>query len=68
MVRQKDGVNWVVMLNTSTYKHSRIHRYVSGLMFSAVNRVREWPEIDLFSMEADTPNPIKDIPATNPKL
>lgn len=68
MVRQKDGVNWVVMMNTSTYKHSRIHRYVSGLMFSAVNRVKGWPEIDLFTMEDNTPNPISDIPATNPKL
>lgn len=68
MVRQKDGVNWVVMMNTSTQKHSRIHRYVSGLMFGAVNRVREWPEIDLFSMETDAPNPIAEIPATNPKL
>jgi hypothetical protein len=68
IVRQKDGVNWVVMMNTSTYKHSRIHRYVSGLMFGAVNRVKEWPEFDLFTMEAETQNPIAEIPATNPKL
>lgn len=68
MVRQKDGLNWVVMINTSTYKHSRIHRYVSSMMFGAVNRVDEWPVIDLFTMESDTPNPITEIPATNPKL
>jgi hypothetical protein len=68
MVRQRDGINWVVMVNTSTHKHSRIHRYVSGLMFSAVNRVDGWPEIDLFSMEADTPHPIAEIPASNPNL
>lgn len=68
MVRQKDGINWVVMINTSTYKHSDIHRYVSSLMFGAVSRVNEWPSIDLFSMESESPNPITEIPATNPKL
>ncbi|MCP4312700.1 MAG: beta-lactamase family protein [Bacteroidetes bacterium] len=68
MVRQQDGLNWVVMMNTSTYKHSRIQRYISGMMFSAVNRVDIWPSIDLFSMDADLPEPIAEIPATNPKL
>lgn len=68
MVRQQDGLNWVIMMNTSTYKHSRIHRYVSGMMFNAVNRVHDWPTIDLFSMETGSPEPITDIPATNPKL
>ena len=68
MVRQKDGVNWVVMINTSTYKHSRIHRYVSSMMFRAVNQVNEWPVIDLFTMDSGIPNPITEIPPTNPKL
>jgi CubicO group peptidase (beta-lactamase class C family) len=68
MVRQKDGINWVVMMNTSTYKHSRIHRYVSRLMFGTVNMVDEWPDIDLFTMESGSPNPISEIPATNPNL
>ena len=68
MVRQRDGVNWVIMMNTSTYKHSHIHRYVSGLMFTSVNRVKTWPEIDLFSMREEVPHPITEIPAMNPKL
>ncbi len=68
MVRQKDGLNWVVMINTSTFKHSRIHRYVSGMMFGAVSQVESWPFIDLFSMESEEPEPISKIPATNPKL
>lgn len=68
MVRQNDGMNWVVMMNTSTYKHSRIHRYVSSMMFGAVNRVKSWPAGDLFTLEIENPNPIADIPATNPKL
>ena len=68
IVRQNDGVNWVVMTNTSTYKHSRIHRYVSSMMFGAINNVQQWPGIDLFSMEEAQPGPIAEIPATNPKL
>lgn len=68
IVRQNDGVNWIVMTNTSTYKQSRIHRYVSKMMFGSVNKVQQWPNIDLFSLEEDHPGSITDIPATNPKL
>jgi hypothetical protein len=68
IVRQSDGINWVILLNTSTYKQSRIHRYVSGMMFGAVNHVVQWPAMDLFTMEENPPDPISDIPATNPKL
>lgn len=68
IVRQNDGINWVIMTNTSTYKESRIHRYVSGLMFGSVGAVEEWPHLDLFTMEENHPGPISDIPATNPKL
>lgn len=68
MVRQQDGINWVILLNTSTYKQSRIHRYVSSMMFSAVNRVKEWPDQDLFMIDQQYPEPIAKIPENNPKL
>jgi CubicO group peptidase (beta-lactamase class C family) len=68
IVRQNDGVNWVVITNTSTYKHSRIHRHVSSMMFETINKVDQWPVFDLFSMEEAQPGPITEIPATNPKL
>jgi CubicO group peptidase (beta-lactamase class C family) len=68
IVRQNNGVNWVVMTNTSTYKRSRIQRYISRLMFGSVSKVEQWPAIDLFTMEENQPGPIADIPATNPKL
>ncbi|MDX2432629.1 MAG: serine hydrolase domain-containing protein [Bacteroides sp.] len=68
VVRQQDGLNWVVMMNTSTIKHSRIQRYVSGMMFRAVNQVHDWPTVDLFVRETNLPGPIAEIPATNPKL
>jgi len=68
MVRQKDGLNWVILLNTSTYKQSKIHRYVSGMMFGVVNKVKDWPQQDLFMVDHYAPEPINEIPANNPKL
>lgn len=68
IVRQNDGINWVVMINTSTHKNSRIHRYVSSMMFGTINTVQQWPVFDLFTMDDNHPGPITDIPATNPKL
>ena len=68
IVRQPDGVNWVIMTNTSTYKDSRIHRYTSRMMFGAVNKVVQWPMLDLFTIEEASQHPITEIPATNPKL
>jgi hypothetical protein len=38
------------------------------MMFGNINKVQQWPHIDLFSMDEDHPGPISDIPATNPKL
>jgi len=68
MVRQKNGVNFVLMSNTSTRKHGRIHSYVSRMMFGAVSQVDQWPMVDLFTIEEASRNPITEIPATNPKL
>jgi CubicO group peptidase (beta-lactamase class C family) len=68
VVRQNDGVNWVIMANTSTYKQGRIHRYVSQMMFGAIYSVEQWPMYDLFTMDDKQAGSIADIPATNPKL
>jgi hypothetical protein len=68
IVRQNDGINWVIITNTSTAKDSRIHRYTSRMMFEAVNHVKQWPAMDLFTIEDASQNPITDIPTTNPKL
>jgi hypothetical protein len=38
------------------------------MMFEAVNHVKQWPAMDLFTIEDASQNPITDIPTTNPKL
>jgi len=68
LVRQNDGINWVILLNTSTYKQSRIHRYISAMMFGSVSRVKEWPGSDLFMVDMLSPDPILMIPANNSNL
>jgi len=68
LVRQQDGVNWVILMNTSTYKESRIQRYTSSMMFRAVNSVELWPYLNLFLVDQDYPEPISEIPFSNPLL
>ena len=68
VVRQQDGVNWVILTNTSTYKQSRIHRYTSSMMFRAVQQVELWPYLNLFMVDQTFPEPISDIPLSNPLL
>lgn len=67
-VRQENGINWVILLNSSTYKQSRIHRYTSAMMFAAVQSVELWPFLNLFMVDQAFPEPISDIPLSNPLL
>ena len=68
VVRQEKNINWIILLNTTTYKQSNIHRYVSGMMFSSISKVNEWPEIDLFLVENQAQNSMTKIPFKNPQL
>lgn len=68
LVRQKDGVNWVILMNTSTYKQSRIQRYTSSMMFSSIRKVELWPYLNLFLVDQEYPDPISEIPLSNPLL
>jgi len=51
MVRQKNGLNWIIIMNTTTWKRSRIHSETSRTMFRAIASVKEWPEYDLFDYQ-----------------
>lgn len=68
VVRQEDGLNWVILMNTSTYKESRIQRYTSAMMFKAVYSVKLWPYLNLFLVDQEVPGPITEIPLSNPLL
>ncbi len=49
VMRNKNGVNWVVLTNTTTKGKSKIHNEISKTMFKAVRSVKHWPEYDLFN-------------------
>jgi len=69
VIRMENGVNWVVLLNTSSFKRTRIHNKLSRTIFAATYRINEWPEQNLFVSETDRkPEPINSIPSLNPKL
>jgi CubicO group peptidase (beta-lactamase class C family) len=69
VLRMENGLNWVVLLNSSAYKRQRIHNKLSRTIFAASYRVKEWPEYNLFaSEEENNPSPIAEIPALNPRL
>lgn len=49
VMRHRNEINWVVLLNTSTNKQSHIHNELSHTMFRALRSIEEWPEQDLFN-------------------
>jgi hypothetical protein len=48
VVKQVNGLTWIILLNTTTRKGPHIHAKLSSLMFTAVNRVEGWSNEDLF--------------------
>ncbi len=69
MMRQENGINWVILLNSSAYKHNRLHNKMSYTMFASVYRTAKWPEIDLFSSkESPSRTKLAEIPVLNPEL
>lgn len=53
IMRHKNELNWVVLVNTSTKKRSKIHNDISRTMFRALRSVDEWPGDDMFNIEPE---------------
>ncbi len=51
IMRHKSEINWVMLVNTSTKKSSKIHNDISRTMFRALRSVDEWPGGDMFNIE-----------------
>lgn len=47
--RGNDGISWVVLLNSSSWKGSRFTKEINALMTKVSRRVKKWPEKDLFN-------------------
>ncbi len=68
MVRQQNGLNWVILLNTTTYRQSGIQRYISSTMFTAIRKVELWPYLNLFLVDQEYPNSLAEISTATPLL
>lgn len=58
VMRHGNGINWVVLMNTTPRKRSRIHNELSRTMFRALRSVDDWAEYDLFNSESIDSTPI----------
>jgi CubicO group peptidase (beta-lactamase class C family) len=69
IMRQENGINWVILLNTSAYKRNRLHSKLSRTMFASVYRTKKWPDVNLFEVQNVFPKPeSRKIPTINPEL
>jgi CubicO group peptidase (beta-lactamase class C family) len=69
LMRQENGINWVILLNSSAYKRNRLHSRLSRTMFASVYRTTKWPEINLFEVQnISLKSIIGTIPPLNPEL
>ncbi len=48
--RQQNGISWIFITNTSSWKGSRFPRYIESMFRTASARVKQWPEQDLFEL------------------
>ena len=46
--RQKDGLTWIFISNTSNWKGSMLSHDINQLMQTITSRVKHWPDRDLF--------------------
>jgi CubicO group peptidase (beta-lactamase class C family) len=53
IMRYKNDIDFVMLLNTSTRKKSKIHNDISRTMFSALHIVKDWPGNDLFDVQEE---------------
>lgn len=53
IMRHSNETNWVLLLNTTTKKRSRIHNEISRTMFRALRTVDDWPGYDLFNHQIE---------------
>ena len=54
--RQSNGYTWVFVTNTSSWSGSRFPRKIDAMIRTALDKVKDWPERDLFLDAADASN------------
>ncbi|MBN2275598.1 MAG: beta-lactamase family protein [Bacteroidales bacterium] len=50
IMRFNNDTNWVILLNTTSSKKSRVHNEMSKAIYRCMGQVKDWPSFDLFSI------------------
>jgi CubicO group peptidase (beta-lactamase class C family) len=53
--RQPDGVEWVVLLNSSAWNGPEIYSYINTMMYRVISQVKRWPKEDLLTHSLPCP-------------
>ena len=48
--KQQNGICWIFVTNTSSWKGSRFPKYIESMFRTASSRVNEWPQQNLFQL------------------
>lgn len=52
MVRQHDGLSWVFLTNTGSWRGPYFSYEIKGIMQRALKTIKKWPQYDLFDIES----------------
>jgi len=58
--RMSDGTAWVVLFNTSAWNGPELSSYIDNMMIKFIQRVKYWPENDLFNYSLPVPIKLKN--------
>jgi CubicO group peptidase (beta-lactamase class C family) len=50
VMRFNNELNWIILLNTTPDKKSSIHNELSRTIYQCMQKVKDWPSIDLFAI------------------
>jgi len=66
LCRCTDGIEWVFLTNTSSWKGPDFSKDIVRLMNQILKRVKQWPETDLFSYYRVATDPLVSYPGNYP--
>ena len=59
MVQRKDGIAYVVLSNTGSWKGTDFTREIERQMNRSISEINEWPDVDLLELHAANLQPLK---------
>lgn len=61
VMRQNNGITWAVLFNSSTFRGTTLSREINREVQTALNKIEQWPEHDLFYYFESLPHIYPDL-------